>query len=298
MTALIVLAGGLAGLGVMLIVLALRPAPVHLRATLARLAASRSARPGTATYPDGDGERRYGAGRWLLLRAERLGLPIPGRDLALLGETPAQFFTHKLLAAALGLLLPTVLTALLIVLGVALPWQVPAGAALVAAAALFFAPDWAVRIDAAARRREFRIGISTYLDLVSLLLPTGAGVNEALSAAAGVGPGWVFARIATALRQARRAQQPPWAALARLGDDVGVRELSDLAEITHTAAAEGAGVLDTVMARAESMRTAAQAHAREDANARTTTMVVPMAVLGLGFVILLMYPLMFRLLTT
>jgi Flp pilus assembly protein TadB len=194
----------------------------------------------------------------------------------------------------LGLALPIAPTLVADASGMSVPIELPGIAALLAAVGLFFAPDAAVRVDAAKRRAEFRRTLTCYLDLVSLERAAGAAPNQALEAAAEICDEWVFQRIAAALHRSRRAQEPPWEGLAALGDDLGIAELSDIAEIAQLAAGEGAKILDTLMAKAQSMRDQHLAEARTGANASTTTMVIPIALLGFGFLMLLAFPVLYR----
>jgi hypothetical protein len=52
--------------------------------------------------------------------------------------------------------------------------------------------------------------------------------------------------------------------------------------------------METLAARAESMRAEALAADRARAGARSTTMVVPIALLGAGFLLLLIFPVLYR----
>jgi len=156
-------------------------------------------------------------------------------------------------------------------------------------------PDALLRVKATQVRTDFRHALTSYLDLVALERGAGAAPTEALEAAVEVGGGWAFERIGAALDRARKASQPPWDGLARLADEIGVIELSDLAQIAEVAGQEGARILDTLTARAESMRTQALAAAKAQAGARSTTMVLPIALLAGGFLVLLIFPDFYRL---
>ena len=123
----------------------------------------------------------------------------------------------------------------------------------------------------------------------------GAAPTEALEAAAEVGRGWAFERISAALSRARKASAPPWDGLASLADEIGITELADLAEIAGVAGQEGARILDSLSARAESMRAEALAATKAQAGARSTTMVLPIALLAGGFLVLLIFPDFYRL---
>jgi hypothetical protein len=68
-----------------------------------------------------------------------------------------------------------------------------------------------------------------------------------------------------------------------------------VADIAEVAGQEGAGILDTLSARAESMRVEALAAARARSSSRSTSMVLPIAMLSGGFLVLLIFPDFYRL---
>ena len=285
MTGWLIAGGVLAGLGLWLAVRELIPAAPSLRAAMARLDAT-----------DGDADQvsaRLRLGRRLTAVAP--WLPVPVQDLRLLGQDPADWLASKLSLGIVGLALVPLLSGLLALGGRTLPWTVPAGGALLLGAAMFMAPDLVTHVNAKEKRADFRHALTSYLDLVALERGAGAGPTQALEAAAEVGRGWEFERIAAALRQARRASVPPWDALARLAEETGVPELADLAEIAGVAGQEGARILDTLAARADSLRAEALAATKAQAGARSTTMVLPIALLAGGFLVLLIFPDFYRL---
>ena len=94
-------------------------------------------------------------------------------------------------------------------------------------------------------------------------------------------------------RRARPAP-PPWDGLAKLAADTGITELADLADIAGIAGNEGARILETLAARAESMRAEALAATKAQAGSRSTTMVLPIAMLAAGFLVLLIFPDFYR----
>jgi Flp pilus assembly protein TadB len=284
MSVWVVVAGVLGGLGIFLVVRELIPAPARLDAALARL--------DSAPVPG----RRTSVSLRLAqhVSAELPWLPTPTADLALLGQDRDTWIASKITCGLLGLAVPPLLLELLALGGFGVNWQVPALASLACGVALFFAPDLVTRANAAERRTDFRHALTSYLDLVALERGAGAGPTEALEAAAEIGGGWAFGRIEAALDAARRAGDAPWTALARLARETGVSELADLADIAEVAGHEGAKILDTLAARAASMRGQAQAAERAKAGARSTTMVIPIALLGVGFLVLLIFPVLDR----
>jgi hypothetical protein len=280
----VIAAGVLGGLGIFLVVREIIPAPARLDAALARL--DSAAAPGLRASLSLRLSQR--------LAAELPWLPVPSADLALLGKDRDVWIASKITCGLVGLAVPPMLLELMSLGGAGVAWQVPAIVSVACGVALFFAPDVVTRVNAAERRADFRHALTSYLDLVALERGAGAGPTESLEAAAEIGGGWAFARIAAALDTARRAGEAPWTALARLARQTGVSELADLADIAEVAGHEGARILDTLAARAASMRAQAQAAERARAGARSTTMVIPIALLGAGFLILLIFPVLDR----
>jgi hypothetical protein len=280
----VIVAGALGGLGIFVAVRELAPAPARLDAALARL--DSAAPPGGRTSVPRRFARR--------IAAELPWLPVPSADLALLGQDRDAWIASKIICGLIGLAVPAGLTELVLLGGGGVAWQVPALASLACGVGLFFAPDLVTRVNAAERRSDFRHALTSYLDLVALERGAGAGPTEALESAAEIGGGWAFRRISAALDAARRAGDAPWTALARLARETGVSELADLADIAEVAGHEGAKILDTLAARAASMRAQAQAADRAKAGARSTTMVIPIALLGVGFLVLMIFPVLDR----
>jgi Flp pilus assembly protein TadB len=284
----VIVAGLLSGLGAWLAFRELVPSGPSLQAAVERLEADRAA---AGRQDERSSLRELARG----LRTAAPWLPVPTADLRLLGQETDEWFASKLGFGLAGLALLPVVGALYVLAGRNLPWTVPVAGSLAVGAALFFAPDLVTRVNAAERRRDFRHALTSYLDLVALERGAGAAPTEALEAAARVGGGWAFERIAAALDEARKATRPPWEALSHLAAETGVQELADLAEIAAIAGNDGARILDTLGARAESMRAEALAATKAQAGARSTTMVLPIAMLAGGFLVLLIYPDFYRL---
>jgi Flp pilus assembly protein TadB len=286
MSAWLVFAGLLTGLGCWLVVSELVPAGPRLQAAVDRLESGSERADDSATVRARLGQSLTAAAPWV---------PVPATDLRLLGQDPAEWLAAKVSCAVLGLALVPGLSAVLVLAGRSLPWTVPAGATLAIGTALFFLPDLVTGSNAKQRRADFQHALTSYLDLVALERGAGAAPTEALEAAAEIGVGWAFERIAAALDEARKASRPPWDGLARLAAEIGVSELGDLAEIAGVAGQEGARILATLSARAESMRAEALAATKAQAGARSTTMVLPIALLAGGFLVLLIFPDFYRL---
>jgi Flp pilus assembly protein TadB len=277
------LAGAAAGAGLCMIIAGIWAAPPRIDAALARLAAP-APRPAGASADDQ-------VGRWLAARLDRPGgLVLPRADLAILGRTPEKFLTSKLTASIAGLLSFSLAGAVCVLLAIPVPPAAPAGAAVAAAVVMWWFPDWDIRAEAARRRRDFRFTWISYLQLVRLARASGAGTTEALEYAAETGDGWAFNRIADAITKSRRAHEPPWAGLSALGEEIGVPDVTEFSQTAEITGSEGAGMAETLAAKTASLSSQMQADARARANSRTTTMIVPLSLLGLGFVLLLAFP--------
>jgi Flp pilus assembly protein TadB len=281
---IVIIAGTLIGLGLFIAVSQIMPAGPRLDAALARIG-------GTTPGLDFDLMsmrtlgRQVGALSWL---------PRPAADLALLGQDTEQWLTNKVLYGVVGLAFIPLLEVALFATGHREPLVLPGVASLGLGVAMFFAPDLVVRVNAAEKRVDFKHALTSYLDLVALERGAGAAPTEALEAAAQIGGGWAFARITGALDAARKAGRPPWEGLADLAAATGVQELADLAEIAEVAGHEGARILQTLTARAESMRAEALSATKAKASSRSTTMVIPIALLGAGFLLLIVFPVVYR----
>jgi len=218
-------------------------------------------------------------------------------DLAIVGHPVERFFADKALFALVGALLVPSVVALLGLGGVVMPLVLPVWTSLVLGVVGFFLPDLLIRGEAAARRRSFRHALGAFLDLVSIALAGGAGVEAALHDAATLGQGWSFTRLREALADARLSGVTPWHALGRLGTELGVSELSELASNLTLAGTEGARVRESLAAKAVSLRRHEAAEAETRAQEASERMSLPVAVLLFGFLVFLGYPALARVLS-
>jgi Flp pilus assembly protein TadB len=211
-------------------------------------------------------------------------------DLRLVGRSLDQHLAQKVVLAFFGLALPAVVTAVWTVGGFSVPLTFPAGAGLVLGVFFFFAPDISLRSETEERRKAFKRALGSFLDLVVISLAGGSGVESALRDAASVGRGWAFAQLRNALEVTALTGETPWAALARLGEEVGVTELVELSATVSLAGTEGARVRDSLAVKAASLRDHALAEAEAEAQSTTEKMALPVVLLFLGFLILIGYP--------
>ena len=217
-------------------------------------------------------------------------------DLAVIGRSLEGFLASIVLFAVFGLLLGPVLIGLGLLVGVDLGLTTPLGLALLFALVCALLPLAAVRREAARRRQDFRHAVGAFLDLVSMNLAGGRGVPEALTAAASVGGGWPFARLRDTLAFARLQGLTPWAALGRLGDEVGLNELRDLSAALTLVADDGAKIRASLAARAATLRRRELAEMEGKAGQRSQSMLVAQMLIVLGYLLFLAYPAVSRIL--
>ena len=294
------LLGAGVGLGLFLVGRGLFPPRPTLAETLAQL--RRLPQPAAVVGHDDPGGFAARIGRPAAAALGRAGgswliPPAVRRDLGVLGRHPERHLAEKVTLGLVGLLIAPALSALPALGGAAMPLVVPLWAALIFMVAGFVVPDLGVHGDASRRRRDFRRALSSFLDLVVISLAGGGGVETALNDAAGVGHGWAFVALRRALDQARLARDTPWSGLERLGHELGVTELSELAASVALAGTEGAKVRASLAAKAATLRTHALAEAETADQATTERMSLPVVLLFAGFLFFLGFPAVERVLT-
>ncbi len=294
--------GATGGLGVTLIARELLPSDPQLASALDRLGPTRIGLDAPAVQEPAAGDGSTGAlehrvGIWAQRHlVDAPFVRIPTKELLLLRIPVARHLGQKVLMALLGLLFPAVFIVVTTAGRFALPIALPAVFALVLAAVLFVVPDLDVRRRAAAAREEFARATSAYLDLTALERAAGAGATQSLEQAATVGDSWVFVRLREQLIRARLSGTPPWDGLHDLATELSLPELSDLADIMRLSGEEGAAVADTLRARSRGLRAALLTKEQTRANEESERMVVPVALLGLIFLVILGAPAIVRIL--
>ncbi len=213
-------------------------------------------------------------------------------DLEITERSQSAVTIERLVLGLAGLMLPLAMMLITALGGVALPGPLMLMTAAIGAVVGYRVPHWQLRTRAALARRRFRTSLSAYLDLVSIMLAGGAGIETALFAASRIGDGPAFARIANALDVSRTSRESPWDALSTLGMGIGVSELPDLAATVRLGGEQGARMTASLVAKAFSMRAKQLAEVEAEANAATEKMGLPMVMLFIGFLLLLGYPAM------
>ncbi len=289
-----VLLGIILGLGMTGVFVGIRASPVSLEAVSAALsqpAVSRRSGHGQVDMTRWDRVGRS-VGEWIGSRPFVVGprWTVFQQSLAITSTPLDRVVSQGLVLGGAALLVPSVMWIGLAVVGV----DIPAGLVLVSTGLLVPISALYPLIDqlrtAKARRRHFRAVVGSFVDLVVLELAGGTGIEGALFSASQVSPDWAAQRIATALLTARESGASSWAALARLGQEIGVGELTELSTTLQLAGTEGARVRQSLQARSASLRRHEQAEEESAANATTERLFLPGALLLVGFLCFVGYP--------
>jgi len=284
------LVGLLTGTGIVLVATGLVPSPAPLVSELAAL----HRRPPIARG-DSPGRPRTRRSRLLgePLAATRAGQRVAKRlesDLRITQTTVAEHLGEQAVLGLCGLMWAPVTAAMLRLAGVEIGFTLPLWVSLVLAPAGALYPAVALRGRAADRRRSFRHALSAFLDIVGISLAGGRGVESALRDGVHGGHGWAFDALHGALLDAQLQGRTPWSGLARVGADLGVPELGEMAASAALAGTEGARVRSSLAAKAKSLRLRGLTEIESSAHSASELMSLPVVLLMFGFVVFLGYP--------
>lgn len=228
----------------------------------------------------------FRAPRYLVRSMLRSG----GTDRAILGITDDAYAAHVLMAGIFGLVSAVVVVTLSKSFGVGMP--VVAEGAIVIVSPLL-GVSWrssTIKKRATHARNTFLYALSSYLDLVSVLLAGGAGSETALYAASHTGNSWSFRALRETLETARATRVPIWNAFADLGRRFGITDLERVAGSMQLAGEQGAKVRLSLATQAEALRARQISEIEAAAQESTERMGVPTVLLFVGFIALLGYP--------
>ncbi|HVX43783.1 MAG TPA: type II secretion system F family protein [Mycobacteriales bacterium] len=287
--------GAFVGAGLFVLLSALRPARPNLASSLAHLDTGRDVGGrsiSAASVNEGLSQWQSALGSRLAAELTARGIRMGSRrsDLAVMGRSMEGFLASSVLLGVGGLLFAPVLNGLLLTIGSG------ASPALVVVLTLGFTalgaslPTLTLTREAAARRRDFRHAVGSFLDLVAMSLAGGRGVPEALTGASEIGGGWPFARIRDTLAFARLQGLTPWAALGRLGEELQIDELRDLSAALSLVADDGAKIRSSLAARAATLRSRELAETEGKAAERSQSMIVAQLLICIGFLLFIAYP--------
>jgi Flp pilus assembly protein TadB len=285
-----VILGMVAGAGLWLAARGWWPARPSLAAALASLEHPAGPAIGVDAAPAGSATTTlFGRGlrsTALALRGDHVARrPAMAADLALLDRSPEAHAIDKLQTALFGAALPVVLW-LVSCLGRPLPAGPVGLASVVLGVGGWLIADRQAAARAATRRRELRTVLATYLRLVTILLAGGSGTEEALQDAAAYGTGWGFALLRRCITDARLSGRSPWSVLQATAERMALDDLAEVAGAMTLAGEAGAQVRRSLDASADALTTRELADVDAKAAARTERMNAPVALLVIGFVVL------------
>jgi len=235
--------------------------------------------------PSGSGFDRLGG--WVRTRLRRPVSADTSRRLRMAGRSVDRHFAHKALGAVLGLLLPSLVGAAL-ALATGTGPEIPAMVAVLCGVAGFFLPDLALRRADSERTEDATEALLTYFDLVTLERLANASGSQALRSAAAVSDITVFATIRDALERARLEQRAPYPELRRLGAELDLPALVDIADVMALDDA-GASLSGALRARVRELRDGHLTKAKIAASAVSERMgffmVIPSLVFGMFFLV-------------
>ena len=285
-----VVLGMVAGAGLWLAARGWWPARPSLAAALSSLDRSAGGADAAAGASAGSVLRRGLRSFALGLHGDRVARrPALAADLALLDRSPEAQAVDKLQTALFGAALPVVLW-LVSCLGRPLPAGLVGIASIALGVGGWFLADRQAAAKAAARRRELRTVLATYLRLVTILLAGGSGTEEALQDAAAYGTGWGFTLLRRCVTDARLSGRSPWSVLQATAERMALDDLAEVAGAMTLAGEAGAQVRRSLDAAADALSTRELADVDAKAASRTERMNAPVALLVIGFVVLVIFP--------
>ena len=138
-----------------------------------------------------------------------------------------------------------------------------------------------MRSAAAEQRNDLRYQLSSYLDVVTMLLAGNVGNEGALRQAAQAGDGRLFVELRQRILVAETSNRSLVSALAQLGDDLDLVELQQISASASLAASAGAPVAKSLAAKCATLRSALSAEQETDARVRTGKITVPLVGMSL-----------------
>lgn len=234
---------------------------------------------------DGPGLARLGA--WVRGRSGLAVADDTRRRLRMVGVSVDRHVAHKAVGALVGLILPGLL-------GGWFSWVtgsfgvIPLTLSVIGGLVGFIAPDILLRNQDKAVTEDATEALLTFFDLVTLERLANQSGSQALRAAAATSDVTVFVAIRGALERARLEQRAPYAELQRLGHELELPALVDIADVMKLDES-GAALSSALRARVKELRdahlTAMKIAAAEVSERMGVLMVIPSLLFGLLFLI-------------
>jgi Flp pilus assembly protein TadB len=212
-------------------------------------------------------------------------------DLRLMRRTQEVHVTYLASAALAGLFGPSLLLAFgqamgFLSIGVVLPLAV----ALIGATVGPLVVHSSMRSAASEQRHDLRYQLSSYLDVVTMLLAGNVGNEGALRQAAQAGDGRLFVELRRRILVAETSNRSLVSALSQLGNDLDLVELQQVSASASLAASAGAPVAKSLAAKCATLRSALSAEQETDARVRTGKITVPLVGMSLLIMAAVVYP--------
>jgi len=212
-------------------------------------------------------------------------------DLRLTRRSPEVHSAFLVAAAVAGLFGPSLLVAIgqilgLISTGLILPVALPLVGAIVGPLIVHNA----MRSTAADQRHDLRYQLSSYLDVVTMLLAGNVGNEGALRQAAQAGDGRLFIELRRRILVAETSNRSLVSALAQLGHDLDLVELQQISASASLAASAGAPVAKSLAAKCATLRGTLSSEQETDARVRTGKITVPLVGMSLLIMAVVIYP--------
>jgi Flp pilus assembly protein TadB len=230
----------------------------------------------------------------------RLGRPLARRmplpsdalaDLRLVGRPLEVHAAYLVAAAVAGLFGPSSLLAIGQAAGaLSIGMLAPLALAVIGAIAGPLIVHASMRATAVEQRNDLRYQLSSYLDVVTMLLAGNVGNEGALRQAAQAGDGRLFVELRKRILVAETSNRSLVAALAQLGDDLDLVELQQISASASLAASAGAPVAKSLAAKCATLRSALSAEQETDARVRTGKITVPLVGMSLLIMAAVVYP--------
>ena len=286
---LVCASGALVGFGIYLIVTGLFPARPPLHEALGRLGQPQPAPLPTATGSGDSIDVRVGRLARKVSVIERLLVPMRA-DLRIMHRTGDEQAALIATYGFLGFVFAPVVALGGRIVGLPIPWVIPIWLSLGGAVGGVLLAVKDVKPSAQKRRRAFSHALSAFCDVCGMSLAAGRGVESSIEAAAHAGSGWPFIEIQSALRAGYVRGETPWDALARLGNDADLTDLTEFAAAISLAGEGGAAIKDLVGSKARTIRERLTSDVERTAASTTERMGIPATFLLLGFIAFLGFP--------
>jgi Flp pilus assembly protein TadB len=257
------------------------------RPSLARMSTHLGRAPATLTTAPIDGWARIGRAlaRHVPMRPDVIA------DLRLTRRSSEVHAAFLVSAAVAGLFGPALLLVMgqmlgLISIGLVMPMAVALAGAIVGPLVVHNS----MRSTAAVQRHDLRYQLSSYLDVVTMLLAGNVGNEGALRQAAQAGDGRLFTELRRRILVAETSNRSLVSALAQLGDDLDLVELQQISASASLAASAGAPVAKSLAAKCATLRGALSSEQETDARVRTGKITVPLVGMSLLIMAAVVYP--------